>query len=128
MIKVVQQPATAGNFSVKGTDQTYRATVPVGNGVARTLTVPNGMVFCFEYLFGIGGGTLRVDIDQIYIDGVKIYPNQQGYFDYSSSGGPIWPGNDKSSIIRVEQSIEVRGMACYSSDSDLFIAGFFAEA
>jgi hypothetical protein len=128
MIKAVQQPATAGDFSVKGSDQTYRAVVAVGNGITKTLTVPNGMVFCFEYLFGVGGGTLRVDLDEIYIDGVRFYPNNQGSVDYTNSGGAIWPGNDKSSIIRVEQSIELRGLNCYNANSNLYIAGIFTEA
>ena len=128
MIKVVQQPDTAGDFRVTGTDQTYRVTVPVGNDRSATLTVPDGQVFCFEYLFGFGGGTLRVDVDQIYIDGVRMYASNQGYFDYDSNGGGIWPGNDKSSIIRVEQSLEVRGMSAFTSDGTLHIAGIFAEA
>ena len=130
MIKVVQQPATAGDFSVQGREQTYGAGVGVGAGITKTLVVPNGTVFCFEYLFGVGGsgGTLRVDIDQIYIDGVRIYPNSQGYIDYTSSGGAVWPGNDKSSIIRVEEKIEIKNMSCYTSSGSLYLAGFFAEA
>jgi len=130
MIKVVQQPATAGDFSVQGREQTYGAGVGVGAGITKTLVVPNGTVFCFEYLFGVGGsgGTLRVDIDQIYIDGVRIYPNSQGYIDYTSSGGAVWPGNDKSSIIRVEEKIEIKSMSCYTSSGSLYLAGFFAEA
>ena len=86
------------------------------------------MVFCFEYLFGVGGGTLRVDIDQIYIDGVKFYGTNQGSYDYDSNGGSVWPGNDKSSIIRVEESFELRGMSCFNAESDVFLAGMFTEA
>ena len=128
MIKAVQQPATAGDFQVRGMEATYSAPVPVGNGISKKLIVPDGMVFCFEYLFGVGGGTLRIDIDEIYIDGVKFYSTNQGSFDYNSNGGPVWPGNDKSSIIRVEESFELRGMSCYNAESDVFLAGMFTEA
>ena len=63
--------------------------MPVGTGISKKLTVPDGMVFCFEYLFGIGGtSTLRVDVDEVYIDGVKMYGTNQGYHDYTGSGGP----------------------------------------
>lgn len=130
MITVVQQPATAGNFEVKGTDQTYKADVAIGSSQSATLEVPDGKVFCFEYMFGVAGtgGSLRVDVDQIYIDGVRLYSTQEGYLQYSESGGPIWPGDDRGPIIKVKEKIEVKGMYCSVISADLFIAGFFAEA
>ena len=128
MIKAVQQPATAGDFTARGMEATYSAPVQVGSSISKKLVVPDGMVFCFEYLFGVGGGTLRIDIDEVYIDGVKLYGTNQGSFDYDSNGGPVWPGNDKSSIIRVEESLEIRGMSCYNDESDVFLAGMFTEA
>ena len=130
MITATQQPATAGDFSVQGTDQTYRAIVAVGDNITKTLQVPAGKVFCLEYLYGInsGGGVLRVDIDQIHIDGVRMYPTNQGYFDYDQSGGSVWPGQDRGPLIRVQDKIEIKAMANYVSTSDLFLAGFFTEA
>jgi hypothetical protein len=128
MITVAQQPTQAGNFVVRGTDQTYRADVAVGNGLTKTLLVPDGMVFCFEYLFGIGGGTLRVDIDQIYIDGVRVYSTNQGSFDYDSNGGSAWPGTDRGPLLKVKEKLEIKGLNNFVSNSELCLAGFFAEA
>ena len=128
MITATQQPDAAGDFTVNGTDQTYRASVAVSNSITKTLQVPAGKVFCFEYLYGIGGGTLRVDIDQIYIDGVRMYPTNQDYFEYDQSGGSVWPGQDRGPLIRVKDKIEIKAMTNYNSTSTLYLAGFFTEA
>lgn len=130
MITATQQPATAGDFTVQGMDQTYRASVAVSGSINKTLQVPAGKVFCFEYLFGTNssGGLLRVDIDQIYIDGVKMYPTNQGYVEYDQNGGSVWPGQDRGPLIKVKDKIEIKAMANYVSESTLCLAGFFTEA
>jgi len=132
MIKLAQQPGTAGNFTLQLTDQTYKTSVEVGSGLTKTLIVPNGMVFCFQHLFGKGGGStgkVRVVIDGLHIDGVKVYPDNTGYIDYDTTGGPLWPRDENPAIIRVEERLEFRSsLSGYTSIGTLFLAGFFAEA
>ena len=123
MIKATQQPATAGDFAVYGKGGTYRAPVPSKHHpVSVKLDVPAGKVFCFDHLSAFaagpntgGAGTLTIDIDQIYIDGLRIYPIQQGMLEFDSIEGQepdhYWPGNDRSSVIKVEQSIELKGIS-----------------
>ena len=135
MIKLVKQPAFSGNFTCNGNPQAYSFQLPVSQQAgdrSAKLDVPQGMVFGFEYLFGFGGtsGKLNIDVEGIYFDGVQVYdnPGSMAALIYDSSGGPIWPGSDKSTIVRVENSIEIKGMTAYATGCTVWLAGFFAEA
>ena len=135
MIKLVTQPSAAGNFTVSSHPQAYMCQLaPSGASFDKsaTLSVPQGMVFCFEYLWGFGGssGDVFIDPEGIYVDGVQLYNVSGGMppLQYDSTGGPIWPGNDKSAIIRVEQSVEIRRIQATGAGCTVWVAGFFAEA
>ena len=135
MIKLVKQPAFSGDFTCNGYPQAYSCQLQISQKVgdrSAKLNVPRGMVFGFEYLFGFGGGAgdLNIDVEGIYFDGVQVYdnPGSMAALIYDSSGGPIWPGSDKSTIVRVEDSIEIKGMTAYAYDCTVWLAGFFAEA
>ena len=129
MIKVVQQPVTAGDFQVEGREQNYRAQVPVGTQTKK-LVVPDGKVFVFEYMYGVSknGGTLRINFGDVFIDGVDVYSNAVGSWDFTETSAITWPGNDRGPLIRVEESFEVKNMNCYVADCEIRLAGFFAEA
>ena len=129
MIKVVQQPATAGDFQVEGMEQNYKATVAVGTQTKK-LVVPDGKVFVFEYMYGVSknGGTLRINFGDVFIDGVDVYSNAAGSWDFTETSAIVWPGNDRGPMIRVEESFEVKNMTCYVADCEIRLAGFFAEA
>jgi hypothetical protein len=135
MIKLVQQPSYAGTFTVSSHPQAYGDQLSAsGSSADRTakLVVPQGMVFCFEYLFGFGGssGDLFIDPEGIYFDGVQVYNISGGMplLQYDQTGGPIWPGSDKSTIVRIEESIEIKGMTAQGAGCKVWVAGFFAEA
>lgn len=130
MIKVVQQPDRAGDFSYQGPEQVYTCPAPAGATTTRTLTVPDGKVFCFEYLFAIhGSGTGKsvIPVDGIVVDGVQVAPASSGNLNYYDNGGPTWPGNDKSSIIRVEESLAIK-INPQADSGTIWVAGIFAEA
>lgn len=126
MIKLVDQPAYAGDFALDATQMEYFADVQGNASVPEsyTLTVPDGMVFAFEYMYAIGFGS--IELNNLVIDGVNVLNG--GSLNYTDQGGPTWPGNDKSSIIRVEDSITVTWMPDNQMMGNLFIAGMFAEA
>jgi hypothetical protein len=136
MIKAIEQPRYAGDFETNGralySSAGYKCSVEVGSSGSKRLNVPKGMVFCLEYITGKAGypdGTLRFDVDEIYIDGVKVYQNQQGYWDFDETNeNGAWPGKQRSSVIRVEDYIELKGFAAYNKKGELFIAGMFTEA
>jgi hypothetical protein len=135
MIKLVQQPSSAGTFTVSSHPQAYGDQLSAsGSSADRTakLVVPQGMVFCFEYLFGFGGssGDLFIDPEGIFFDGVQVYNISGGMplLQYDQTGGPIWPGSDKSTIVRIEESIEIKGMTAQGAGCKVWVAGFFAEA
>ena len=139
MIKAITQPNTAGNFSVDHVRQTYEAKITNGTQTVR-LSVPNGMVFAFEYFYGITSGSgsgvpapiIRVPLGGLWIDGKPFYSSSTTNIEYDENGGHVWPGDDKSSIIRVEEYIEFKNV--YSSIYDnrqganLHVAGIFTEA
>lgn len=129
MIKVVQQPVTAGDFQVEGMEQTYKAIVSVGLQTKK-LVVPDGKIFVFEYMYGVSknGGTLRVNFGDVFIDGVDLYSNAAGSWDFTETSSITWPGNDRGPLIRVEESFEIKNMNCYVADCEIRLAGFFAEA
>jgi hypothetical protein len=126
MINIVDQPSNVGDFNLEPTQMAYVANVQGPTNAARnyTLIVPSGMVFAFEYMFAIGQGS--IELGGLVIDGVSVL--NSGSLDYDNSGGPTWPGNDKSSIIRVKDRMVVSWLPDGSSTSQLFLAGMFAEA
>lgn len=128
MITLVQQPRDAGEFGASG-ELEYSTRVLVGNGITKTLAVPAGKVFCFEYFYGTSSsGTLRISPDDVFIDGVQVYNFSVGSIDYTSAGGDKWPNGDRSVIVRVEDKIEFRNINCYSAEGRLHVAGTFIEA
>ena len=137
MVKLVQQPAQAGNFTCTVNPQAYCYEIPVSYDLydrTAKLIVPDGMVFGFEYLFAFSGDSLSdklvLDIEAIYFDGVQVYnnPGSMDEFVYTKDGGPVWPGSEKSTIVRVEESIEIKRMSAYGDGSKIYLAGFFSEA
>jgi hypothetical protein len=126
MIKIVDQPSNVGDFNLEPTQMAYVANVqgPTNSPRSYTLIVPDGMVFAFEYMFAIGYGS--IELNNLVIDGVNVLNG--GKLDYTNQGGPTWPGNDKSSIIMVEDRMSVSWLPDSSTTSQLFLAGMFAEA
>lgn len=126
MIKLVDQPSNVGDFNLEPTQMAYVANVqgPTNSPSSYTLIVPDGMVFAFEYMFAIGQGS--IELNNLVIDGVNVLNG--GSLNYTNSGGPTWPGSDKSSIIMVEDRMSVSWLPDGATTSQLFLAGMFAEA
>ena len=124
MIKPVQQPATAGDFSYQSTQSAYRSYNNYTGTVV--LTVPPGKVFSLEYIAAYGRPNCTIDQNQIKIDGVTMSGGSYigGNLSYDASGGPTWPGNEGFNPIRVEQSISV---PIATGSGEVYISGMFTE-
>jgi hypothetical protein len=141
MITWVSQPQNAGDFEVSGYYQIYSVSCPVGISTQR-ITVPDGMVFCFEYFYGetegnqTAPGTLAVPLDSITVDGKKLYQSSQPGLSFTGEDhGITWPEKERAGIIRVEESLvfaSVNHTGTSSQDwrntARIRVAGYFAEA
>jgi hypothetical protein len=125
MIKPATQPMDAGDFSYFSKEAAYfSGTVSAGNSA--TLTVPNGMVFAFEYLAAYGDCSINPD-GGIYIDGIRMSGGSRynGLLEYTNQGGPTWPGNEGFNPIRVESNITITML---SGSGQFYISGLFTPA
>lgn len=125
-VNFMTQPTTAGDASLNPTQQTYEMTNWNNMGYAtQTLTVPAGAVFIMEYFFGESPNTIRVQLNEIKIDG-KPLTSVGTSMDWDSTGGPVWPGSEGFTPIVVRQSIEVRAYVGQNGGT-FSIAGMFSE-
>ena len=124
MIKPTQQPRFAGDFQYYSYESAYLSGVRTGGTV--TLQVPAGKIFSLEYIAAYGQPSCSIDPDSIEIDGIKISggSNYNKDLEYTSSGGPTWPGNEGFNPIRVESTITV---PITSGTGQIYISGMFSE-
>ena len=57
--------------------------------------MPDGHGVLLEYLFGVGRWRVnaRIDVDEIYIDGVRMFYNQPRILlTTTATADPLWPG------------------------------------
>ena len=125
MIKPATQPRTAGDFGYYAREAAYFSGTVQG-GSSATLTVPNGMVFAFEYLAAYGVCEINPD-GGIYIDGIRMSGGSKyyGLLSYDNDGGPTWPGNEGFNPIRVENNITITMAA---GTGQFYISGIFTPA
>lgn len=126
MIKPATQPRTAGDFSYYPKEGAYMTASSVSGGNSVTLSVPNGMVFAFEYLAAYGACSINPN-GGISIDGVGMSGGSpfSGTLDYTGQGGPTWPGNEGFNPIRVENNITI---TVASGSGQVYISGMFTPA
>lgn len=124
MIKPTQQPRFAGDFQYHSYESAYRSGVRSGGTV--TLQVPAGKFFSLEYIAAYGQPNCTIDPEGIVIDGITMSggTNYNQDLEYTSTGGPTWPGNEGFNPIKVESTITV---PISSGMGEIYISGMFSE-
>ena len=133
MIKIVQQPTSAGNFSLSSyIDRGGQGYSKVMGSETSTLTlsVPNNMVFCLQGITAHApSATIRMSAGNIVIDGVDVNGGLTTSLEWASGEDHVWPNNQNCAPIMVESSVVLRDV--YSSGQgspQIILQGYFVEA
>ena len=134
MVKIKQQPASAGSFSLSFYDNKG------GQGYSRvmgsetstlTLSVPNGMVFCLQGITAhVESGVIRLQAGNIFIDGVDVNGGLTSNMEWGAGDDHVWPNNQNCAPIMAESSIQLYNVYCSGQGfaPQILLQGYFVEA
>jgi len=134
MVKIKQQPSSAGSFSLSSYDNKG------GQGYSRvmgsetstlTLSVPNGMVFCLQGITAhVESGVIRLQAGNIFIDGVDVNGGLTTNMEWGAGEDHVWPNNQNCAPIMVESSVQLYNVYCSGQGfaPQILLQGYFVEA
>jgi len=134
MVKIKQQPSSAGSFSLSFYDNKG------GQGYSRvmgsetstlTLSVPNGMVFCLQGITAhVESGVIRLQAGNIFIDGVDVNGGLTTNMEWGAGEDHVWPNNQNCAPIMVESSVQLYNVYCSGQGfaPQILLQGYFVEA